>query len=278
MTDEKLGKLYEAFSNYYWCVPKNFVTGKIAEWHPEVDRRQVERVLKKCTDSLFWHHCTVLELGEEPVIVVEHLIAFGGDDLERFLAARMDVSYADCDEETLFVMDSAYPDIPEAHAIFDFGKTELGLDDEWAEQLVHDCVLAQPYALCGGQSWVMDVLHQEQYGKIHFRTTDQIQKFRELGNRLFQVVPNPVLKGWKPVEIDSPVAVPDDIPDKDEDIPDSRAKIDKFFESLGGREKAAELMMQHLSELDTDVSKRKIGRNELCPCGSGKKYKRCCGR
>ena len=23
---------------------------------------------------------------------------------------------------------------------------------------------------------------------------------------------------------------------------------------------------------------RKIGRNELCPCGSGKKYKKCCGR
>ena len=21
----------------------------------------------------------------------------------------------------------------------------------------------------------------------------------------------------------------------------------------------------------------KIGRNEMCPCGSGKKYKRCCG-
>jgi preprotein translocase subunit SecA len=23
---------------------------------------------------------------------------------------------------------------------------------------------------------------------------------------------------------------------------------------------------------------RKIGRNEPCPCGSGKKYKKCCGR
>jgi preprotein translocase subunit SecA len=23
---------------------------------------------------------------------------------------------------------------------------------------------------------------------------------------------------------------------------------------------------------------RKVGRNERCPCGSGKKYKRCCGR
>jgi preprotein translocase subunit SecA len=22
---------------------------------------------------------------------------------------------------------------------------------------------------------------------------------------------------------------------------------------------------------------KKLGRNDLCPCGSGKKYKRCCG-
>ena len=22
----------------------------------------------------------------------------------------------------------------------------------------------------------------------------------------------------------------------------------------------------------------KVGRNELCPCGSGKKYKKCCGK
>ncbi|WP_300390609.1 SEC-C metal-binding domain-containing protein [Fusobacterium sp.] len=26
------------------------------------------------------------------------------------------------------------------------------------------------------------------------------------------------------------------------------------------------------------VKKRKIGRNEPCPCGSGKKYKKCCGK
>ncbi len=23
---------------------------------------------------------------------------------------------------------------------------------------------------------------------------------------------------------------------------------------------------------------KKVGRNEPCPCGSGKKYKKCCGR
>ncbi len=26
-----------------------------------------------------------------------------------------------------------------------------------------------------------------------------------------------------------------------------------------------------------ELSKKKIGRNELCPCNSGKKYKHCCG-
>jgi uncharacterized protein YecA (UPF0149 family) len=25
------------------------------------------------------------------------------------------------------------------------------------------------------------------------------------------------------------------------------------------------------------VTRQKVGRNEPCPCGSGKKYKKCCG-
>ena len=29
---------------------------------------------------------------------------------------------------------------------------------------------------------------------------------------------------------------------------------------------------------ETPVTAQKVGRNELCPCGSGKKYKNCCGR
>jgi len=28
----------------------------------------------------------------------------------------------------------------------------------------------------------------------------------------------------------------------------------------------------------TRTAEKKIGRNEPCPCGSGKKYKNCCGR
>ena len=28
----------------------------------------------------------------------------------------------------------------------------------------------------------------------------------------------------------------------------------------------------------TRIAEQKVGRNEPCPCGSGKKYKKCCGK
>jgi SWIM/SEC-C metal-binding protein len=28
----------------------------------------------------------------------------------------------------------------------------------------------------------------------------------------------------------------------------------------------------------TSVAEKKVGRNEPCPCGSGKKFKKCCGK
>jgi len=33
-----------------------------------------------------------------------------------------------------------------------------------------------------------------------------------------------------------------------------------------------------LNPLKTKIAEKKVGRNERCPCGSGKKYKKCCGK
>ncbi|MCL4536621.1 MAG: SEC-C domain-containing protein [Nitrospirae bacterium] len=55
-----------------------------------------------------------------------------------------------------------------------------------------------------------------------------------------------------------------------EDIPTDRyADIEKISKRQGGN-----FLKAYLKE----SGKRKIPRNEVCPCGSGKKYKRCCGR
>jgi len=33
-----------------------------------------------------------------------------------------------------------------------------------------------------------------------------------------------------------------------------------------------------LNPLTTRIAEKAVGRNEPCPCGSGKKYKKCCGK
>lgn len=61
-------------------------------------------------------------------------------------------------------------------------------------------------------------------------------------------MPNPVLKGWKPSEIENPPVLPDDIPEKDEDIPDGRKAMDEILAQYGSREKDREQLMQSISK------------------------------
>ena len=277
MTNEQLGALLGAFAHYYWSVPVEFVADKICAWHPEVTKQQFLGVLKKANRELSWHHFCMLKDGlEAPEIVTEHLIAVDPGDFDRFIAARIEGPYCGCEEETLLRMKKGLFDfdIPEVNAVKDFGRNELGLDDEWSRQLLNDCKLSQADALCEGSSWVQSVLNMESYGKIHFQTVDQVKRFRDLGNKLYLAIPNPVLKGWRPADLENPPLPSDDIPEKDEDIPDSRPTMAKFRQSLGLPENLEELWTKDSS---IEKPKQKVGRNDPCPCGSGKKYKKCCG-
>ena len=267
MTDEQLGVLLGAFANYYWSAPLTYVMNRIATWHPEVTKEQIEIVLNRCNEDLFWHHCCVIdEEMDEPELVAEQLVMFE-DDLNLFLASRIDAPYYDCDEETLLNFEEKLMETPEAKAIIRFGKTSLGVDDEWARQLVQDCIFCQPTALYEEESWVFGVLEQEEMGYIQFQTVDQVKRFRNLGNRFYRIMPNPVLKGWKPSEIENAPVLMDDIPERDEDIPSRRELRNEVHAQNSGRG----------MEMQQAVVK-KVGPNDPCPCGSGKKYKKCCGR
>jgi len=38
----------------------------------------------------------------------------------------------------------------------------------------------------------------------------------------------------------------------------------------------SQMKLNHIE--DKEISEKKIARNDPCPCGSGKKYKQCCGK
>lgn len=48
------------------------------------------------------------------------------------------------------------------------------------------------------------------------------------------------------------------------------------WEGIFSKEKRKEIQKQY-RDSKTIVKEDKIGRNDPCPCGSGKKYKKCCG-
>ena len=60
-----------------------------------------------------------------------------------------------------------------------------------------------------------------------------------------------------------------------------RNKLQRFWANYFNIEKGIyEQLLSNPDEVVTGtvVKPHKIGRNDPCPCGSGKKYKHCCGR
>lgn len=77
---------------------------------------------------------------------------------------------------------------------------------------------------------------------------------------------------------ESITVVPDMGADYEDDEMDMEQLSQEFFES----EMPERLKTQLIKELSNDMLQSmnlpKIGRNDPCPCGSGKKHKKCCGR
>jgi preprotein translocase subunit SecA len=49
------------------------------------------------------------------------------------------------------------------------------------------------------------------------------------------------------------------------------------WDSIFSKEKRRDIQFSY-RDSKTVVNKNKVGRNDPCPCGSGKKYKKCCGK
>ncbi len=63
--------------------------------------------------------------------------------------------------------------------------------------------------------------------------------------------------------------------------PDAQRSAQNSFNGAQARRQAAGSSMNQRSQADNITVRRtvpKVGRNDPCPCGSGKKYKQCCGR
>lgn len=295
MTLDKIGELIDLFGETYWSAPVSYVFSRIRTWYPEITDEQLEQVIQELSGEDFWHHCWLVDDDdlEEPEITTEHLLAVDDDDFDNYLDARIEGPYCDHDEKTMRQLEERPEEYPafEMYALFRFAREELGLDQEWIRELVDQTLFCQALSLCEGESWVLGFLKQLRWGSnIKFTSMEQLSRFRDIGNRLYQVIPNPVLKGWRPCDLQHPPVLQDDLPEDLEEIQSNRERMDQIMRDLRkafhlSGEEAEDEALPEGDEAEESVplnpmpaAQRKVGRNDPCPCGSGKKYKKCCGK
>ena len=74
--------------------------------------------------------------------------------------------------------------------------------------------------------------------------------------------------------------------DVDEEVKKARKRINSnwfknVFDKVGITDediKKVILDIQEIKPMEEKNEEPKVGRNESCPCGSGKKFKKCCGK
>lgn len=125
---------------------------------------------------------------------------------------------------------------------------------------------------------------------LEFEDDDAVQQFVSLHQTFHNTTRMQCNRGFTPDELFSMQPPEDRMPKSISLGPNIRTAIANGTMDIADLRKSilnAELpneelrfsLLRELSEIEKDhAPKKKVGRNELCPCGSGKKYKKCCGR
>ena len=176
----------------------------------------------------------------------------------------------------------------------------MGLDSAKAWDVVFDAISSQRESLWTNESWVIGFIKRTAFkGTMQLSTPEMFKRFRDLGNNMYRNFPNIYLRGWKPAEFENSPSLPDDLPETHAevmkivrevwnalDLFKDGSKIDisqvsdeTYYRALLEFAKSHNLSASFRKNVTTGRnSGKKEGRNDPCPCGSGKKYKMCCGR
>ncbi|WP_148298812.1 YecA family protein [Paenibacillus pini] len=181
-------------------------------------------------------------------IVNSYLVNDEGDkDILALRASQKDKPYyVPNQEEFLRYADETYFEItPQLIALQQYVLAELCNDEEMVEYLIDDIQLA-----CSKGSSIQDLIYEFESRNIHFKTAMQAQNTVAMLAEIHNHTRMWSNAGHTLVEL----------------------------QELAGSNEEQELLRLVGSQESPQNSVPKVGRNEPCPCGSGLKYKKCCGK
>jgi len=191
-----------------------------------------------------------------------------GEDLEEILKKQKGKPhYVPHKEELLKYMDEGYFEkTKEYKALREYLRKNFLQDDpERVEEL-----LEEAHGILHAGPDVGQVLNTFNYLGIECKDMDQVNELTRLLTALANNIRIWENNGHTPEEISRKFEKPNmkPLPKKPFD-----------FKNFGKEDKSnGNAANDNGSHGDGSVGTKKVGRNEPCPCGSGKKYKKCCGK
>ncbi len=291
-TEELLRAYFDAFSNLYGILPLYRAFRIIRKQNPELALTE-EEFLSFAGEIEQEEHYYIIAGAEEiydgieeptpPMkreIIAEYLFAV--DDFESYaeLKAKQEGKpfYIPEKEELLKYQDDFYvEETKEVLALGAFLRDELKL--KRADDVLDDLTLAARFEETDPQMLISEV--EWLAGRGCFGTDERINKFFQYYFAMYNSTRIHSNRGFTPNEmreklVDLPRAI-EFGPNISRSLQKGEMDIGKLRRSIFGSDIPVPWKASLLNDLER-VEQKKPGRNDPCPCGSGKKYKRCCGR
>lgn len=174
-------------------------------------------------------------------------------------------------------------DTQQVRAMEHFWHARLKMSAKQSRDMVADCILI---ITCDDDPFDAVSMELERM-KINM-TVNQIDEFIKRFTDLYNNTRNPRNRGFTPNELaqrNGGLKMPQSIsfgPNITAVLKSGEINANEFGMSIVTSDLPDEVKIQMLGELaksqGVNAAPKKVGRNDPCPCGSGKKYKKCCGK
>ena len=296
-TSRLLRKYCNAMANLYGIIPLKKAYEIISEQNPtlvtepeflafaEIARHECEDYYILGAEDLYTDRPPVEPMRREIIDIL--LVA---DDIGQYAQVkeiqRGKPYYVPKKKELLLYDDALYcEDSPATAALKKFLTIGLHLNAEKAEEVFNGLLYN---ARCVGAGF-QDLMQHMDKLEIRFRSARDAQKFAELYQEFHNNTRMQCNRGYTPNEMTA-------MQPPEQRLPRSMSFGPNLHGALAsGAMNAAELLegvlamdlpneklraslLGEIAAASDPVKSKKVGRNDLCPCGSGKKFKKCCGR
>ena len=296
-TSRLLRKYFNAMANLYGIIPLKKAYEIISEQNPalvtepeflafaEIARHEIADYYILGAEEIYTNRASVEPMRRE---IIDTLLV--ADNMEQY-AQTKDIQrgkpYYVPPKKELLLYDAALycEETPVVTALKQFLATGLHLNADKAEEVSQGLLYN---ARCVGAGFQDLMRHLEKLG-IRFRSAGDVQKFAELYQDFHNNTRMQCNRGYTPTETAAMQPLEQSLPRSLSFGPNLRGAL------VSGAMNAAELrdgvlamdlpneelrtsLLGEISAAAASPAKAKVGRNDPCPCGSGKKYKKCCGQ